>query len=86
MSWSIIYLLLAIACVLGSVWRAAKGGNIFLILTGFFFFLVILFRMYIPSAYDFVIISGIPTLGRLLLYVALPVCLAFSLFTLRHRR
>jgi hypothetical protein len=86
MTWSIVYLLLAIACVIGAVWRAAKGGNIFLVLTGFFFFLFVLFRLYLPTVYDLIFISGFPTLGRFILYIVIPICLSFSLFTLRHRR
>ncbi len=86
MSWSIVYLLLAITCVIGAVWRAARGGNLFLVLTGFVLFFSFLFRFYVPSLNNLRMVDGLPTLGSLLEYVLLPGFLALALFSVRTRR
>lgn len=80
MSWSVIYLIIAIVAGVFGVWKIARRGNLFLGVAGLTWFLVVLFSNYVPDLYNLVIISGVPTFGRLLHFVALPVFLILASF------
>jgi len=86
MNWNYVYLIIGVACLLAGLWRLSRGANPFLPLTGVLWFLVVLFQFFIPEAYRFTLIKGIPSLGRLIHYVAIPVFILFLLLSARGRR
>ena len=86
MSWKLVYLLISIVCLIAGVWRLARGGNIFIVLTGFVWFFTVLFLFYLPDVYNFVLIEGVPTLGKLLHYIALPILIILIFYSVRERR
>lgn len=86
MAWHHVYLIIGIAALLVSIWRLARGAHLLLPLVGVLWFLVILFQFFIPEAYGFVLIKGIPSLGRLIHYVAVPVLVVLLLLSVRGRR
>ena len=85
MSWSLVYLILGIICLLAGVWRLARRRNSIAFIVGGLWFISVLFRFYIPKVYNFDLIRGVPNLGRLIAYVALPVFIAILLFSVRER-
>ena len=86
MQWGTIYLILAILAGGLGIWKLARNRNPFLGLTGVLWFLIILFKFYVPDLFSLVIIRGIPTLGRLMEYALLPVLLLFAYFNTGSRR
>jgi hypothetical protein len=86
MSWEHLYLVIGIAALLVSVWRLARGAHLLLPLAGILWFLVVLFRFFVPEAYRLALIRGVPSLGRLIHYVAVPVLLVLLLLSVRGRR
>ena len=85
MSWNLVYLILGIICLIGGVWRLARRGNAIAFITGGLWFLTVLFQFYLPGVYNFNLIRGVPDLGPLLHYVAVPVFLFILLFSLKER-
>ncbi len=78
MQWGTIYLILAILAGGLGIWKIARGRNTFLGLLGILWFLIILFKFYVPDLFDMRLIRGIPTLGRLLEYLLVPVFLLLA--------
>ncbi len=85
MGWSTVYLILAILAGIFGIWNLARQRNIFLSLTGILWFLIVLFELYIPKIYDYQIASGMPGVGRLALYVVIPIFLIFAFFSQNRR-
>ncbi len=81
MSWSTVYLILAILAGIIGIWNLARQRNVFLSLTGILWFLLVLFERFIPKVYDYRIASGMPATGTLLLYVIVPIFIVFAFFT-----
>ncbi len=81
MAWSTVYLVLAILVAVLGIWNIARQRSLFLSLIGIVWFLVVLFQRWVPEAYGFVILRGMPTVGSLLQYVVIPVLLAVAFFT-----
>ncbi|MBN1501392.1 MAG: hypothetical protein JW982_14625 [Spirochaetes bacterium] len=84
MSWNVIYFLIALTLLIVSIWKLARYQAFYLGLAGITFFIAVLTLYFIPQVYDFVIIKGLPTFGRILHYIALPVLLVFSM--MKHFR
>ena len=78
MQWGTIYLILAILAGGFGIWKIARGRNVFLGLLGILWFLIILFKFYVPDLFDMRLIKGIPTLGRLLEYLLVPIFLLIA--------
>ncbi len=85
MQWATIYLIFAILTGGLGIWKIARGRNTFLGLLGILWFLIILFKFYVPDLFNMSLIRGIPTLGRLLEYLVLPVFLLLSYINTRRR-
>ncbi len=85
MQWATIYLIFAILTGGLGIWKIARGRNTFLGLLGILWFLIILFKFYVPDLFNMSLIRRIPTLGRLLEYLVLPVFLLLSYINTRRR-
>jgi hypothetical protein len=85
MAWSTVYLVLAIIVAILGIWNIARGRSIFLSLIGIVWFVFVLFERWVPEAYNFVIVRGVPSVGNLLQYLAIPALLVVAFFTGRHR-
>lgn len=81
MAWSTVYLVLAIIVAVLGIWNIARRRSIFLSLIGIVWFVVVLFERWVPEAYDYVIVRGIPSVGNLLLYLVIPLLLVVAFFT-----
>ena len=81
MAWSTVYLVLAILVAVLGIWNIARQRSIFLSLIGIVWFVVVLFERWVPEAYNYVIVRGIPSLGSLLLYLVIPLLLVVAFFT-----
>jgi hypothetical protein len=79
MSWKYVYLVIAVATLVAAIWRGARGSRLLLPALGILWFLVVLFLYFIPDAYNMVLIHGVPSLGRLIHYVAVPVLIVLLL-------
>jgi hypothetical protein len=80
MGWSTLYLILGIIAGILGIWNLARQRNVFLSLTGILWFLVVLFERYIPKVYNYPLISGVPVVGELFLYVLIPVFIILAFF------
>jgi len=80
MGWSTVYLVLAIITAILGIWNLARQRNVFLSLSGILWFLIVLFKQYIPRVYDYNLISGLPVVGDLLLLVLLPIFMILAFF------
>ncbi len=81
MAWSTVYLVIAIIAGILGIWNLARRRNAFIAVAGILWLLIIVFERYVPKVYQYVLISGMPTVGHLLLYVLLPVLLILAYFT-----
>jgi len=81
MAWSTVYLVLAILVAVLGIWNIARQRSIFLSLIGIVWFVVVLFERWVPEAYNYVIVRGIPSLGSLLLFLVIPLLLVVAFFT-----
>ena len=79
MSWKYVYLIIAIAALVAAIWRGSRGSRLLLPALGILWFIVVLFLYFIPDAYNLVLIDGVPSLGRLIHYVAVPVLIVLLL-------
>jgi hypothetical protein len=79
MSWKYVYLIIAIATLVAAIWRGSRGSRLLLPALGILWFIVVLFLYFIPDAYNLVLIGGVPSLGRLIHYVAVPVLIVLLL-------
>ena len=84
MSWKYVYLIIAVAALVAAIWRGARGSRLLPTL-GILWFLVVLFLYFIPDAYNLVLVSGVPSLGRLIHYVAIPVLIVLLLLVGKRR-
>jgi hypothetical protein len=81
MGWSTLYLIIGIIAGILGIWNLARQRNVFLSLTGILWFLVILFKNYIPNIYRYELpISGIPVIGDLFLFVVIPIFIILAFF------
>jgi len=85
MSWKLVYLLIGIICFLAGIWRITRRGYVFPGLVGILWFFITLFLFYLPEVYNFVVIKGIPTFGRMLHYIVLPIFILFGFLEARNR-
>ena len=84
MGWGTAFFIISIVAGILGIWNLALRRNVFLCLTGILWFFILLFERYIPQVYRFRIITGIPEVGTLLLYVVLPVFVILAFFTNRR--
>jgi len=80
MGWSTVYLVISIIAAILGIWNLARQRNVFLSLTSILWFLIVLFMQYIPKVYNYVLISGVPEVGPLLLLVVMPIFLILAFF------
>ena len=85
MTWTVIFLILAILVAIAGIWHLAQRKTFFLSLIGLFWVLVILFRFYFPNSYNFQILPGL-VFASLIEYIAIPILLILAFFTARGRR
>jgi hypothetical protein len=86
MNWNYVYLVIGVVSLIAAVWRLARGSHLLLPIIGMLWFLVVLLQFFIPDAYRFVMIQGMPSIGRLIHYVAIPVCIILVLLQRSGRR
>lgn len=86
MSWKLLYLIISILCLIAGIWRITRRGYTFPGLVGVLWFFIVLFLFYLPEVYSFVVIKGVPTFGRLLHYIVLPVFIILSFYEVRQKR
>lgn len=84
-TWSAIYLIVGILVGALGLWNLARGGDPYLCVTAILWFFIVLFNQHIPGVWNFVLVQGLPSLGSLLLYLALPVMIGLSIFRYRGR-
>ena len=86
-TWTTIYLIAAIVTGAMGIWTLARGSrNPYLSIAGILWFAAILFRFFIRDVANFVIVRGLPTLGDLLLFAAIPVFLILAFLGTGSRR
>ncbi len=85
MSWNVFYLILGIMCIIAGVWRLARGGNFYIVITAILWFLSVLFMFFVKSAYNYKISTNIPSLGNIIHFVAVPVFLILSLYSVKRK-
>jgi hypothetical protein len=84
MGWGTAFFIISIVAGILGIWNLALRRNVFLCLTGILWFFIVLFERYIPQVYRFRIITGIPEVGTLLLYVVVPLFVILAFFTNRR--
>jgi hypothetical protein len=85
MGWNTAFLVLGIIAGILGIWNLARQRSIFLSLAGILWFLVVLFKNYIPHLYNYELASGVPVAGDLVLFLLIPICLIFAFFTSYRR-
>jgi hypothetical protein len=85
MGWNTAFLVLGIIAGILGIWNLARQRSIFLSLAGILWFLVVLFKNYIPHLYNYELASGVPVAGDLALFLLIPICLIFAFFTSYRR-
>jgi hypothetical protein len=85
MGWNTAFLVLGILAGILGIWNLARQRNIFLALTGILWFLVVLFRNYIPRLYNYELASGVPVVGDLVLFLLIPIFIILAFFTSYRR-
>jgi hypothetical protein len=85
MAWSTIYLVLAILVAILGIWNIARRRSVFLSLIGIVWFVFVLFERWVPEAYGFVIVRGVPSVGNILQYLVIPLLLVVAFFTGNRR-
>ncbi len=84
-SWSIIYLTIGVVVLIAAVWRVARNGNLFLALAGITYCVGIALLFFFQELYGLLVIPGLPPLGRILQYIALPVFIGIAILSIKHR-
>jgi hypothetical protein len=79
--WNTFNLIVGILLGILGIWNLARQRNVFLSLTGVLWFLIMLFQLFIPKVSNLHLLSGIPTIGTLLLYALVPIFIILSFFT-----
>jgi hypothetical protein len=85
MGWYTVYLVISIIIGILGIWNLARQRNVFLAIAGVFWFLVVLFRFFVGNIYNYVLISGIPVIGELALFVVIPIFLFLAYFSTYRR-
>jgi hypothetical protein len=85
-TWTTIYLILAVFLGGLGVWNLARGRNPYLGIAGLAWFVAVLLHYYIPGLRDVVLVSGIPNLGSLVMYGAVPAFMILAFFDVGGRR
>ena len=85
-TWTTIYLILAVLAGGLGIWNLARGRNPYLSVAGLLWFVAVLLRFFVPQLADAVIVSGIPELGALVLYAAVPLFMILAFFNVGSRR
>jgi tetrahydromethanopterin S-methyltransferase subunit C len=85
MGWNTAFLVLGIIAGILGIWNLARQRSIFLSLTGILWFLVVLFKNYIPRLYNYELASGVPGVGDLVLFLLIPIFIIFAFFTSYRR-
>jgi hypothetical protein len=83
--WNPVYLVISIIIGILGIWNLARQRNVFLAIAGVFWFLVILFKFFVSNIYNYVLISGVPSVGELALFVVIPVFLFLAFFNTYRR-
>ena len=81
MAWSTIYLVLAILVAVLGIWNIARRRSVFLSLIGIVWFVFVLFERWVPEAFNYVIVRGVPSVGNILQYLVIPLLLVVAFFT-----
>jgi hypothetical protein len=81
MGWNTVFLVLGIIAGILGIWNLARQRNIFLSLTGVLWFLVVLFWFFIKDVYNYVLVSGVPVVGELVMFLIIPICIILAFFT-----
>jgi hypothetical protein len=80
-AWHTVYLIISIILGILGIWNLARQRNVFLAIASIFWFLIVLFRFFVPNIYDYILISGMPSVGELSLFVVVPVFLFLAFFS-----
>jgi hypothetical protein len=84
MTWSVIYLVLAVLMAVAGIWNLAQRKSFFLSAISLVWILVVLFRFYFPGSYNFTVLPDL-TFASLLQYVVIPILLILLFFAHRKR-
>ncbi len=85
MGWQTVYLVISIVLGILGIWNLARQRNVFLSISSILWFLVVLFKFFVRDIYEYVLISGIPGVGDLVLFVLIPVFLFLAFFSYYRR-
>jgi hypothetical protein len=85
MSWSVLYLILGIFCIVAGVWRLARGGNIYIVFTCILWFLSVLLYFNMKATYNYFISKNLPSLGDTIHFILVPIFLILSLYSVKRR-
>jgi predicted membrane metal-binding protein len=81
MTWNVIFLIGGIATLVLGIFSLVQRRQTFLAVAGILWFCIVLFSQFIPNVYNAVIIKGLPVLGNLVLFLALPTFLVLAFFS-----
>ena len=81
MTWNVIFLIGGIATLVLGIFSLVQRRQTFLAVAGILWFCIVLFSQFIPGVYNAVIIKGLPILGHLVLFLALPTFLVLAFFS-----
>jgi len=85
-TWTTIYLIIAVLVGGLGVWNLARRRNPYLAITGLLWFVAVLLRFFVPSLDNLVVVRGIPELGSLVLYAAVPVFMVLAFLNAGSRK
>jgi len=85
MAWNVVFLIGGITTLVLGIYSFTQRKRLFLSIIGVVWFLIVLFKLFIPNVYGFVLIQGIPVLGDILLFLVLPALLVLAFFQHRLR-
>ncbi len=84
MTWNVIFLIGGIATLVLGIFSLVQRRQTFLAVAGILWFCIVLFSQFIPSVYNAVIIKGLPVLGNLILFLALPTFIVLAFFSRKN--
>lgn len=79
MTWNTIFFIIAAVVLAFGIYRIIRVGGNYLSYTAIAWFIAIFFMMYIPGVYDMHLIDGIPSLGKIIHYIVMPVLMTITL-------
>jgi hypothetical protein len=79
MTWNMIFFIISAVVLAFGIYRIIRVGGNYLSYTAIAWFTAMLFMMYLPNLYDLHLINGIPSLGKIVHYIIMPILLTITL-------